>query len=108
MLLCSLYLVKGAAQSFNFKNYSVEDGLPYVQIYDVYQDDKGYLWTGGYGGLSSFDGLNFTSYNPRKGLINYWVKSIVQDSSKNLIIGTKEGLSVFDRKKLYDGQWIAR
>ena len=99
LLLCSLYLVKGAAQSFNFKNYSVEDGLPYVQIYDVYQDDKGYLWTGGYGGLSSFDGLNFTSYNPRKGLINYWVKSIVQDSSKNLIIGTKEGLSVFDRKK---------
>ncbi len=87
------------AQSFNFKNYTVEDGLPYVQIYDVFQDDKGYLWTGGYGGLSSFDGLKFSNYGPRKGLVHYWVKSIAQDSSKNLLIGTLSGLSVFNGKK---------
>jgi ligand-binding sensor domain-containing protein len=87
------------AQSFNFKNYTVEDGLPFAQIYDVFQDDKGYLWSGGYGGLSSFDGLKFTNYSPRKGLVHYWVKSIGQDSSKNLIIGTLNGLSVFDGKK---------
>ena len=86
------------SQSFNFKNYTVEDGLPFVQIYDVFQDDKGYLWTGGYGGLSSFDGLKFSNYEPRKGLVHYWVKSIAQDSSKNLIIGTLNGLSVFDGK----------
>ena len=87
------------SQSFNFKNYTVEDGLPFVQIYDVFQDDKGYLWTGGYGGLSSFDGVKFSNYSPRKGLVHYWVKSIAQDSSKNLIIGTVNGLSVFDGKK---------
>ncbi len=87
------------AQSFNFKNYTVEDGLPYVQIYDVYQDNRGYLWTGGYGGLSSFDGLKFSNYSPRQGLVNYWVTSIAQDSSKNLIIGTLEGLSLFNGKK---------
>src|SRR6185312_14250375 len=87
------------SQSFNFQNYTVEDGLPFVQIYDVFQDNNGYLWTGGYGGLSSFDGLKFTNYGPRKGLVHYWVKSISQDSSKNLIIGTLNGLSVFDGKK---------
>jgi len=87
------------AQSYNFKNYSVEDGLPYVQIYDVFQDDKGYLWTGGYGGLSSFNGKNFTNYSPRQGLVNYWVTAISQDSSKNLIVGTLEGLSVFNGRK---------
>lgn len=86
------------SQSFNFKNYNVEDGLPFVQVYDVFQDDKGYLWTGGYGGLSSFDGIKFTNYGPRKGLVHYWVKSISQDSSKNLIIGTVNGLSVFNGK----------
>lgn len=86
------------AQSYNFKNYTVEDGLPYVQIYDVFQDDKGYLWTGGYGGLSSFNGKNFTNYSPRHGLVNYWVTSIIQDSSKNLLVGTLDGLSVFNGK----------
>jgi sensor histidine kinase YesM len=87
------------AQSYNFKNYSVEDGLPYVQIYAIFQDDKGYLWTGGYGGLSSFNGKNFTNYSPRQGLINYWVTAISQDSSKNLIVGTLEGISVFNGKR---------
>jgi len=87
------------SQSFNFKNYTVEDGLPYVQIYDIFQDDKGYLWTGGYGGLSRFDGLKFTNYSPHKGLVHYWIKSISQDSSKNLVVGTLSGLSVFDGKK---------
>ena len=94
-----LFVKETCAQSFNFKNYGVEDGLPYVQIYNVFQDDKGYLWTGGYGGLSSFNGKNFTNYSPRQGLVNYWVTAISQDSSKNLIIGTLEGLSVFDGKK---------
>ncbi|MEO8762469.1 MAG: two-component regulator propeller domain-containing protein, partial [Bacteroidia bacterium] len=96
----SLFLFhKIKSQSFNFKNYTVEDGLPYIQIYNIFQDDKGYLWTGGYGGLSSFNGINFSNYGPRKGLVHYWVKSITQDSSKNLIIGTLNGLSVFNGKK---------
>ena len=73
--------------------------MPYIQIYDIFQDDKGYLWTGGYGGLSSFNGLKFSNYGPRKGLIHYWVKAIAQDSSKNLIVGTLNGLSVFNGKK---------
>jgi ligand-binding sensor domain-containing protein len=87
------------AQSFNFKNYTVEDGLPYVQINDIFQDDKGYLWTGSYGGLSSFDGIKFSNYSPHKGLVHYWVTCISQDSSKDLIIGTLGGLSVFNGKK---------
>ena len=90
---------KDYAQSFNFKNYTVEDGLPYVQINNIFQDDKGYLWTGSYGGLSSFDGIKFSNYNPRKGLVHYWVTCISQDSSKDLIIGTRNGLSVFNGKK---------
>lgn len=85
-------------QSYNFKNYTVEHGLSYIHIQDIYQDDKGYLWTGGYGGLSRFDGNKFINYSPRNGLVNYSVQSITQDSALNLIIGTIEGLSVFNGK----------
>jgi sensor histidine kinase YesM/ligand-binding sensor domain-containing protein len=94
-----LFIKETCAQSFNFKSYTVEDGLPYVQIYDIFQDDKGYLWTGGYGGLSNFNGKSFFNYSPRQGLVNYWVTAISQDSSKNLVIGTLDGLSVFNGKK---------
>jgi ligand-binding sensor domain-containing protein/uncharacterized membrane-anchored protein YhcB (DUF1043 family) len=87
------------SQSYNFKNYTVENGLPYIIIQDIFQDDKGYLWTGGYGGLSRFDGNTFVNYSPRNGLVHYSVQSIAQDSALDLIIGTIEGLSVFDGKQ---------
>jgi ligand-binding sensor domain-containing protein len=86
------------SQAYNFKNYTVEHGLPYIIIQDIFQDDKGYLWTGGYGGLSRFDGNKFVNYSPRNGLVHYSVQSIAQDSAGNLIVGTIEGLSVFDGK----------
>ena len=81
------------AQSLNFRNYSVEDGLPFVQVYTIFQDSKGYLWSGGYGGLSRFDGKNFTNFSPRNGLPNYWVSSITEDSRGDLWVGTISGAS---------------
>ena len=41
--LTLLYAATGFAQQYNFKNYSVENGLPYVQIFAMFQDSKGYL-----------------------------------------------------------------
>ena len=55
-------------QQYNFKNYSVENGLPYVQIFTIFQDSRGYLWSGGYGGLSKFNGKTFQNYSPKNGL----------------------------------------
>ncbi|MBS1647133.1 MAG: histidine kinase [Bacteroidetes bacterium] len=86
---------KISAQTFNFINYTVDDGLPYIQISSIYQDDKGYLWTGGYGGLSKFNGTKFINYTPRKGLVNYWVTAISQNNKNKLAVGTLGGLSVF-------------
>ena len=84
------------SQSYHFKNYSAEDGLPFVQVYDIFQDSKGNLWTGGYGGLSRFDGKSFTNYAPKNGLANHWVTSITEDKDGNIWIGTITGLSRFD------------
>ena len=98
LLAFLLYCNAAFSQSYNFKNYTVEDGLPYIHIYDIFQDNKGYLWTGGYGGLSHFDVNTFVNYSPRNGLVHYSVQTITQDSALNMIIGTIEGLSVFDGK----------
>lgn len=87
------------AQSFNFRNYSVDDGLPFVQVYTIFQDSKGYLWSGGYGGLSRFDGTTFTNFSPRSGLPNYWVTSITEDSRGELWVGTIKGVSRYRNGK---------
>src|ERR1035437_7975652 len=84
------------SQSYNFKNYSAEQGLPFVQVYTIFQDSKGNLWSGGYGGLSRFDGKSFTNYSPKNGLANHWVTSIAEDNEGNIWIGTISGLSKFD------------
>jgi ligand-binding sensor domain-containing protein len=88
------------AQQFHFKNYSVESGLPFVQVYCMYQDSKGYLWSGGYGGLSCFDGKTFINYSPKNGLINHYVNAICEDDSGKIYAGTAEGLSILRNNKI--------
>jgi ligand-binding sensor domain-containing protein len=87
------------SQSYSFTGYGVEEGLPYIQVYTLYQDHKGYLWSGGYGGLSYFDGKKFTTFGPKNGLSNHWVTSITEDHSGSLWIGTIDGLSILQDKK---------
>jgi ligand-binding sensor domain-containing protein len=90
---------KQNAQQYNFKNYSVESGLPYVQIFAMFQDSKGYLWSGGYGGASKFNGKTFQNFSPKNGLANHYVNAIIEDQFHLVTIGTIDGISVIDKVK---------
>lgn len=88
------------SQSYNFENYTVEDGLPQSEVNDLYQDERGYLWiaTSG-GGICSFDGINFVQYEERNGLSGQIVTSLTGDDKGNIWAGTTwGGLSCFDGK----------
>jgi sensor histidine kinase YesM/ligand-binding sensor domain-containing protein len=93
-----LHITSDARQSY-FRNYSVENGLPFIQVNSTFQDSKGYLWIGGYGGLSRFDGNVFENYSPKNGLVNYCVNAINEDNQHHIWIGTINGLSEFDGDK---------
>jgi len=58
----------------------------------IYQDPKGYLWAGGYGGLSRFDGRVFTHYGAQRNLVNHDVQSIAGSESGDVWIATLGGL----------------
>ncbi len=88
---------KQFSQQYNFKNYSVESGLPYVQIFAMCQDSKGNLWSGGYGGASKFNGKTFKNYSPKNGLANHYVNAIIEDQFHLMTVGTIDGLSVIDK-----------
>jgi len=74
--------------------------LPFVQVSALFQDSKGYLWSGGYGGLSRFDGKTFLNYNKKKGLIDQNVNAIAESDSGNIFVGTNKGLSIFQKNTI--------
>lgn len=88
------------AQQVNFRNYSVGDGLAQSQIFDVLEDDRGYLWfaTRG-GGISVFDGINFSTLTTRDGLLNDFIFCLLKLKNGQIAIGTNIGLSIYDGKK---------
>jgi ligand-binding sensor domain-containing protein len=98
LLLCTVSTL--FAQQHHFRNYSVNNGLPFVQVFTIFQDHQGYLWSGGYGGLSRFDGLSFKNFSPRNGLANHWVTSICEDSQNDLWVGTIKGVN-----RYHDGKF---
>jgi ligand-binding sensor domain-containing protein len=65
----------------------------------MYQDKSGYLWAGGFGGLTRFDGKTFVNFGPKNGLIDHNVTAIAQNRLGKIFIGTSKGLSVMHQNK---------
>ncbi len=84
-------------QQFNFRNYSVREGLAQSQVYCLLQGSRGYLWLGtNGGGLSRFDGSEFRNYSIRDGLEGNFVQALFEDQDGMIWIGSEKGLSRFD------------
>lgn len=83
-----------AAQNSQLRAYTIADGLPQSQVYDIVQDEMGYLWlaTQG-GGLANFDGETFEVWNESNGLPSNYIDALYA-SSDSLFVGTRKGLSI--------------
>jgi signal transduction histidine kinase/ligand-binding sensor domain-containing protein len=97
ILLLSLKL---SAQSYNFTNYSLKDGLPQSQVMVIYQAKDRTLWLGTFGGVSNFDGKEFTSYSKADGLGSNSVNCIVEDNHNQTYFGTETGISILKKGKI--------
>jgi len=51
-------------------HFTIKDGLPSNQVYDIIQDENKYLWIATDRGISKFDGKKFTNYTTVDGLLN--------------------------------------
>ena len=82
--------------------YSTNEGLPNEFMTFVFEDSKGTLWFGGYGGLSKFENGSFTNYTTNEGLVGNYVRTIYEDADGVFWIGTyDEGMSRFK-----DGKFV--
>lgn len=76
--------------------YSTKDGLPNEFVTFIFEDSKGTMWYGSYGGLSRFENGKFTNYTTQQGLTGDYVRTITEDADGALWIGTyDEGMSRF-------------
>ncbi len=97
VLTLMLFTQLSYSQAYNFRNYSVKDGVAQSQVYSLLQDSRGFLWMGTRGGgITRFDGVNFKTYSVRDGLINNYIFNIKEDAEHNLWIGTNDGLSKYN------------
>ncbi len=70
-------------QNLKIYNYTVSDGLPSSYMYDVMEDDNGFIWVTTEDGLANFDGSTFTK-DPIPELANSEIISIWNDKKGRL------------------------
>ena len=89
-----------SAQTYDFRNFSVDDGIAQSQILSMCQDRNGNIWFGtNSGGVSRYDGNKFVTFTENDSLINNVVFSITELQKGQILFGTNGGLSILNGKK---------
>ncbi len=83
-------------QSFDFKIYNSEIGLPQNYVYSLKQGKNGYLWIATGEGLVKYDGFDFKVYTVEDSLADDFVNTLFIDNEGIIWCGHKNGnLSYF-------------
>lgn len=83
--------------------YTSEDGLSHDRTNIIMQDQDGYIWTGGWGGINRFDGRNFSSFKHGAGemaaVTTSRIDGIIDDQAGFLWLrGLDKRIYCFDKK----------
>lgn len=83
VLILSLFLqllVSAQQPHPAFRHYGTADGLPSSEVYQLLQDNNGYLWISTDNGLSRFDGYEFRNFGPKDGLKDNLIFHLLLDT----------------------------
>ena len=67
------------AQVFYFDQYSIKEGLPHAEVYDVIQSADLKIWAATEGGVACFNGRSFKNFTTDDGLISNNVARLFED-----------------------------
>ncbi len=87
-LLAQSGFAQGIKENVNYFNYSIENGLPSSETYDILQDSRGFIWIGTDNGVVRFDGVNFKTFTTQDGLTDNTVFKIYEDYQGRIWFGT--------------------
>lgn len=91
------------AQQSQWRSITTADGLSHGTVFDLLQDQEGYVWMGTKAGLNRYDGDNFkvftTHTSPSYAITSNQTTALYEDHHHRLWIGTESGeLNLFDVK----------
>ncbi len=89
LLACSSLI--SHAQSYDFKSFDSDVGLPQNFVYCLAQDNKGYLWIGTGEGLVRYDGIQFKTFTQADSLSSDFVQSLFVAKDGTLWVGHNNG-----------------
>ncbi len=78
----------GQEDKLPFFQFTSDDGLPSMHVYDLIQDKKGFIWMGTDAGLCRFDGYEFKHYTTADGLANNDIVRLYEDSKGRIWLGS--------------------
>ncbi|MBL7816268.1 MAG: histidine kinase [Saprospiraceae bacterium] len=82
---------------YEFRQFTIRDGLPNNTVYTCFQDSKGYIWFCTASGATRFDGRTFQNFNILNGLADNEIISGTEDLQGRIWFHTINGrLSYFD------------
>ncbi len=85
-----------------FSHLSPNDGLSSSTVFNINQDDQGYLWIATEDGLNRFDGTDFQLYrhdtNNPNSISDNVVRKIFIDNNNTVWVGTQNGLNRYNRE----------
>jgi ligand-binding sensor domain-containing protein/serine phosphatase RsbU (regulator of sigma subunit) len=97
-IIIFLFAIRVSAQTYDFRNFNVDDGLAQSQVFCVFNDSKGYMWFGtNGGGASKFDGKKFQSITLTNGALSNYIYSITEDKKQNIYFGTPDGVQILSK-----------
>jgi ligand-binding sensor domain-containing protein len=80
LLAINVIVIRAYAQDYSeLRQYTIADGLPSNYIYDLVEDNNGFLWIATDNGVSRFDGKYFKNFSIKDGLPSFDAVNIRKD-----------------------------
>ncbi len=110
-MCAAFYLFIGAAflfpsahaePAFQFHTLDKQDGMISSVVYDIAQDNDGFMWFATEDGLVKYDGFEFINYRHSRldenSLSNNNVRTLLVDKDGNLWVGTDGGVNLYSKE----------
>jgi hypothetical protein len=87
LMLFTVFPGFGQSSNYVYTNYTIENGLPSNECYEVLQDSRGYMWFATDRGVARFDGYNFKVYQKEEGLGDPVIFHMQEDEQGRIWMG---------------------
>ena len=101
IILCAILLpacLLGQSDFGNFHHLTVAEGLPSNRVFDILQDNQGFMWFATESGVCRYDGYTFNNYTVRDGIAKNDVRKIYEDKQGRIWILTRRELSLLEKE----------